>query len=92
MNNEMIAAKLPYQRLRCLKICKSFRYKLEEKKRRIPTRNAAIEVCTATRRERKNDYARRLILICARCSLGKIKLAALYPAWFAWRSAASKRA
>src|SRR5258705_12204222 len=31
-SNEMIAAKLPYQRFRCLKICKRFRYNWRKKR------------------------------------------------------------
>src|SRR4029077_20655779 len=31
-NNEMIAAKLPYQRFRCLKICKTFQYSWRKKR------------------------------------------------------------
>jgi len=31
-NNELIAAKLPYQRFRCLKICKTFQYSWRKKR------------------------------------------------------------
>jgi len=52
-NNEMIAAKLPYQHLRCFKLCKRFQYNWRKKRaeyRRETERSKFPQLCGANAR------------------------------------------